>query len=142
MHSLNQSDTRDPVETHTPQLYFDSLLINGVNHKNTQALLEIQVHSGQTARNIVCKIDTGAEGNVIPLDLYTQLHPQSMCNSSCHPVDLNTSSTNIMAFGGHVIEQYGTCLLKLSYNGIGNKYPFHDVNTSGLTILGYLLAVI
>ena len=59
-----------------------------------------------------------------------------MCNSSCHPVDLTPSSTNIMAFGGHVIEQYGTCLLKLSYNGIGNKYPFHVVNTSGPTILG------
>ena len=51
--------------------------INSVNHKNTQntqALVDIQVDSGQTTRNIVCKIDTGAEGNVIPLDLYTQLH--------------------------------------------------------------------
>ena len=53
-----------------------------------------------------------------------------------HPVDLTPSRTNITAFGGHVIEQYGTCLLKFSHNGIGNKYPFHVVSTSGPTILG------
>ena len=91
--------------------------------------------SGQATRNITCKIDTGAEGNAIPVDLYTQLHPHSLYNSSGHPVDLTPSSTNITAFGGHVIEQYGTCLLKLSHNSIGNKYPFHVVNTSGPTIL-------
>ena len=72
----------------------------------------------------------------MPVDLYTQLYPHSLYNSSGHPVDLTPSSTNITAFGGHVNEQYGTCLLKLSHNGIGNKYPFHVVNTSGPTILG------
>jgi hypothetical protein len=103
VHVLNQSDTKNAIETQTPQLYFDSLIINSVNHKNTQntqALVDIQVDSGQTTRNIVCKIDTGAEGNVIPLDLYTQLHPHSLYNYSGHPVDwLRTpSSTNITAF--------------------------------------------
>ena len=97
MHSLNQSDTRNPVETHTPQLYFDSLVINSVNHKNTQALVEIQVDSGQTTRNIVCKIDTGAQSKVIPLDLYTQLYSQSMYNCSGYPFDLTPSTTNITA---------------------------------------------
>ena len=136
VYGLNQSEKKDPIETQTPQLYFDSLSINSVHYKNTQALVDIQVDSGQATRNITCKIDTGAEGNVIPVDLYTQLHPHSLYNSSGHPVDLTPSSTNITAFGGHVIEQYGTCLLKLSHNGIGNKYPFHVVNTSGPTILG------
>ena len=88
--------------------------------------------SGQATRNMTCKIDTGAEGNVIPLDLYTTLYPHSLCNSSGHPVDLIPSSTNITAFGGHVIEQYGTCLLKLSHNHVSNEYPFHVVKTSGL----------
>ena len=142
VYGLNQSEKKDPIETQTPQLYFDSLSINSVHHKNTQALVDIQVDSGQATRNITCKIDTGAEGNVIPVDLYTQLHPHSLYNSSGHPVDLTPSSTNITAFGGHVIEQYGTCLLKLSHNGIGKKYPFHVVNTSGPTILGYPPVVI
>ena len=91
--------------------------------------MDIQVDSGQTTRNRVCKIDTGAKVNVIPLDLYTQLHPHSLYDYSGRPVDLTPSSTNITAFGGHVIKQYGTCMLTLSHKGIGNKYPF--LNTSG-----------
>ena len=78
VYGLNQSEKKDPIETQTPQLYFDSLSINSVHHKNTQALVDIQVDSGQATRNITCKIDTGAEGNVIPVDLYTQLHPHSL----------------------------------------------------------------
>jgi hypothetical protein len=100
--------------------------------------VDIQVDSGQTTRNIVCKIDTGAEGNVIPLDLYTQLHPHSLYNYSGHPVDwLRTpSSTNITVFGGHVIEKYGTYMLTLLHKGISKKYPFYVINTTGPTILG------
>ena len=86
VHVLNQSDTniKDPVQTQTSQLYFDSLSINSVHHKKTQALVDIQVDSGQATRNMTCKIDTGAEGNVIPLDLYTALYPHSLYNSSGH----------------------------------------------------------
>jgi hypothetical protein len=55
---------------------------------------------------------------------------------SGRPVDLTPSNTNITAFGGHIIEQYGTCMLTLSHKGIDNEYPFHVVNTTGPTILG------
>ena len=75
VYGLNQSEKRIQLKLKPPQLYFDSLSINSVHHKNTQALVDIQVDSGQATRNITCKIDTGAEGNVIPVDLYTQLHP-------------------------------------------------------------------
>ena len=51
----------------TPQLYFHSLCINSLSENDTHALLQLQVDSGQVTA-LLCKIDTGAKGNVIPVD--------------------------------------------------------------------------
>ena len=47
------------------------------------------------------------DGNVFPLDTCMQLHPHGSYDSDGRPLDLTPSSTNITAFGGHVIQQYG-----------------------------------
>ena len=77
-----------------------------------------------------------AEGNVIPVNTYKQLYPQSAYNPDGAPLGLCPSSTLITAFGGHTIQHYGTCELNLSHNGHSKPYPFHVVNTTGPTILG------
>ena len=51
----------------TPQLYFHSLCINSLSENDTHALLQLQVDSGQVTA-LLWKIDTGAKGNVIPVD--------------------------------------------------------------------------
>jgi hypothetical protein len=50
-----------------------------------------------------CKIDTGAEGNVLPLGVYKQLYPNSQYNVNGKPSGLIPSNTRITAFGGHKI---------------------------------------
>ena len=54
----------------TPQLYFHSLYIDSVSKTDTQALVQIGVDVGQGTTPLLCKIDTGAEGNVIPVNTY------------------------------------------------------------------------
>ena len=98
----------------------------------TQALINLHIDSGQMGKNIACKIDTGA---VIPLDTCMQLHPYGSYDADRRLLDLTPSSTNITAFGGHVIKQYGTCLLTLTLNNSSNKHSFHVVDTTGPTIL-------
>ena len=85
---------------------------------------------------LLCKIDTGAEGNVIPVNTYKQLHPQSVRGPDGTPSGLTPSDTTITAFGGHTIQHYGTCELRLSHGGHSKLYSFHVVNTTGPTILG------
>ena len=120
----------------TPQLYFHSLYIGSVSATDTQALIQIGVDVGQSTMPVLCKIDTGAEGNVIPVNTYKQLHPQPACSPDGAPLGLASSDTTITAFGGHIIQHYGTCELRLSHGGHSKPYPFHVVNTTGPTILG------
>lgn len=125
-----------PHTLDTPQLYFHSLHIDSVVEGDTQALLQLEVNAGQRTMPLLCKIDTGAEGNVIPVDTYKQLYPQSAYSPDGAPLGLCPSNTTITAFGGHTIQHYGTCELNLSHNGHSKPYPFHVVNTTGPTILG------
>ena len=125
-----------PHTLDTPQLNFHSLYIDSVVERDTQALLQIEVDTGQSAMPLLCKIDTGAEGNVIPVNTYKQLYPQSAYSPDGAPLGLCPSNTTITAFGGHTIQHYGTCELNLSHNGHSKPYPFHVVNTTGPTILG------
>ena len=120
----------------TPQLYFHSLYINSVSENDTQALLQLQVDSGQVTAPLLCNIDTGAEGNVIPVDISKRLCPQSSYSPESAPLGLTPSNTTITAFGGHTIPHYGICELTLSHHGHTKSYAFHVVNTVGPTILG------
>ena len=125
-----------PHTLDTPQLYFHSLYIDRVVERDTQALLQLEVDAGQSTMPLLCKIDTGAEGSVIPVNTYKQLYPMSAYSPDGTPLGLCPSNTTITAFGGHTIEHYGTCELNLSHNGHSKPYPFHVVNTTWPTILG------
>ena len=66
------------------------MYINSVSENDTQALLQLQVDSGQVTAHLLCKIDTGAEGNVIPVDIYKRLCPQSSYSPEGTPLGLST----------------------------------------------------
>jgi len=130
-------NTNTPHKLDNPQLYFHSLYVNSVSENDTQALMQLQVDLGQTTTPLLCKIDTaGAEGNVIPVDVYKRLCPQSSYSPGGAPLGLTPSNTTITAFGGHTIPHYGICELTLSHHGYSKLYAFHVVNTVGPTILG------
>lgn len=141
--TAEQSTETPPTETTsvshlmaTPQLHFHSLGIKSVSKNDTQALLQLQVDSVQVTAPLLCKIDTGAEGNVIPVDTFKHLCPQSSYSSDGTPLGLTLSITTITAFGDHTIPHYGTCEVILSYHGHPKSCAFHVVNTVGPTILG------
>ena len=81
------------------RLYFHSLYIDSVSERNTQALLQMQVDSGQCMTPLMCKINTKAKENIIR-------------NSWVHnqPLGLTPTNTTIgashTAIGGHTISHY------------------------------------
>ena len=84
---LLAENTNTPHMLDTPHVYFHSLYINSVSENDTQALLQLQVNSGQVTAPLLCKIDTGAEGNVIPVDVYNHLYAQSSYSPESAPLD-------------------------------------------------------
>ena len=89
------------------QLYFHTLSINQVTKGDSQAFVEVKVVSCQCTKQLLCKVDTGAEGNVISLSTYKSFFPGSPCNNDGIPTNLSSSTTIISAFGGHPVDHYG-----------------------------------
>ena len=117
-------------------LFFHELKISSLDqHKDTQALLRLTVE-GEKRQQILCKLDTGAEGNVIPAETYKTLFPKCPTNSSGEPTGLTRSSTVITAYGGNKVPHYGTCRLNVSHREAEEASTFHVVRTSGPTIIG------
>ena len=137
-HSLEARDYReDSPQTSVPdQLYFHTLSVNQVTKNDTQTLLKVEAVSDHYKKPLLCKVDTGAEGNVISLSTYKSLFPNASCNPGGIPTSLTPSSTIITAFGGHTVGHYGTYVLKLDYGGSCKPCPFHIVDADGPTILG------
>ena len=131
LHTLETLDEAevDNVAYLPEQLYFHTLLID-------QAFLDGEVEADQGKKPLLCEVDTGAEGNVISLNSYKSLLPSSPCNPNGIPVNLASSSTTIVAFGGHPVDHHGICHLKLAHGSSCKYYLFHVVDEDGPTILG------
>lgn len=126
-------------EQDTENLYFDCLELNsltGVQQQSTQAITTIEIESKVCRKMCKCKLDTGAEGNVIPVSTYKRLCPRSSVNEFGVPSDLKPSSTRITAYGGTTVQHYGTCSLTLHHRRQRLRCSFHVVNTTGPIILG------
>ena len=78
---------------------------------------------------IVCKVDTGAEVNVISEVDYNQIFPNPAARS-LRPAQLLT------AYGGHQIKTLGSCQLYVHHNGNIRKATFTVTNAPGPAILG------
>ena len=119
-------------------LYFDMIEIHTVEHdkRDTQALVNLTVASTYKSLNLTCKLDTGAEGNIISLATYKLIAPDSDFDRNGIPCRLQPSSTRITAYGGTRILQYGTCELMLNHRGKRQSATFFVVQTNGPLIIG------
>ena len=136
VHTLENTEDGDNQD----DLYFRDLEINTLaedgGEGSTQALVQLTLQSSQCARKLTCKLDTGVEGNVIPLATYKMMLPRAKFNQDGTPKDLRTSNMRITAYGGHTVTQYGKCELHVAHQGKPRPYTFHVVKSSGPIILG------
>ena len=100
IHALeNEKDTDNQSE-----LYFDQLEINTLgtagNTEGTQALVQLKFKSPQCTNQLICKLDTCAEGNVIPLTTYKTMSPHCHVTQYGIPTNLSPSNMRITAYGG------------------------------------------
>ena len=121
VHSVDTDDQRN--------LYFDTVQVSSIDHV-TQAITRLHIKSSENAENIECKIDTGAEGNMLSLKTFEKLFPQSGAAS------LTPSSTTLTAYGGSTVTNYGTCRVSIKHKDIEEMSEFHVVDVGGPALLG------
>ena len=100
----------------------DSLRIDRIE-KPMQWLSTVKTEGGK----VTFKLDTGAEANVIPVEVFNQL--------SSTPTVYHTK-TKLTAYGGTTIKPLGTCTLQCTSKHIIHNVNFYIVNADSQPILG------
>ena len=117
-------------------LYFDALTDKSKRQRKDRPIIDLTVSSSQASLSIPCKIDTGADGNVLPITLLPALFPKTP-----DPQFLEPSDVNIEAYGGNAVHVYGKCSLTVKYEDSAVKATFQVAKANGPFIIGYQLAV-
>ena len=135
VHAITEQAEDDDIEYET--LHFGSIQVDNVGTSTlTQALTTLQLESSETVKSVTCKLDTGAEGNVMPVAKYKDMFPNNRLDSSGKPTGLQASGTTITGYGGNVLKQYGLCNMKVKSNGKTADCTFYVVEADGHVILG------
>ena len=134
----------DTVEVHnnvdtyahsdTGQCTVDIGIIDSGYTQKDQAFANITVHTQDSTSNVKCKLDTGAQSNVMPLRVFAQLFPDNM--DSGKPVGLQDTQHRLSAYGGTTIKQYGQCQLQCTHQTQSVTLPFFVTDAAGYTMLG------
>ena len=122
-----------------------SRLPNAISAKVTRdevfAELDIRLlNKGRShTADLKVKIDTGAQGNILPLRIFRRMFPEKLTAEGypSHDYVANRSNTTLSAYNGSRIPQYGSITLPCRYRCSEWVYAeFFLIDTNGPAILG------
>ena len=124
---------------------FESITIAGVSLRETsryrdEVFVSINLNLPQdTHKNTIlkAKLDTGAQGNILPMRLYCQMYPHNLDDhGSLRPGSLSSADVILTAYGGAQIKHHGTVTIPCSYKGGNARASFYVTDTPGPAIIG------
>ena len=100
--------------------------------------VNIGLHSISSRRTALkAKLDTGAQGNILPLRLYRQMYPENLSPEGFpKPEVLDHSPTVLTAYGGAKLVHHGKCKISCDFNGRKSVATFFVTETDGPAIIG------
>ena len=121
---------------------FESIAIAAVSRRESnryrdEVLVSINLNLPQgTHKNTIlkAKLDTGAQGNILPLRLYRQMYPHNLDDhGNLRPV--SSSDVILTAYGGSQIKHHGTVTIPCSYKGENARTSFYVTDSPGPAII-------
>lgn len=107
-----------------------------LNKSDSEAFATVKVKLPEWSKaTLKAKIDTGSQGNALPLRLYRKMFP-SQVDKDGTPTDLTQSEVKLTGYGGHQIRQFGTCSIECSYKDKTECATFYVTEDKGSAILG------
>ena len=104
-----------------------TVTIDSVSSKS-QALAHLEIKSDVCSCIVTCKLDTGADANIIP---YNTLNTLALV---AH-VRLKLSTVYLTAFCNNQVSQLGVTDLDVTSKGVTQKHAFYLTSTNGPVIL-------
>uniref|UniRef100_A0A3P9K9H2 Gypsy retrotransposon integrase-like protein 1 n=1 Tax=Oryzias latipes TaxID=8090 RepID=A0A3P9K9H2_ORYLA len=124
LHSVGESKNSHQSSDEETGLYIDSITIENEGQSNEQAYADLEL--GSPSRKVRFKVDTGAQANTIPANLFQTLF---------HNVMLRPANHRLTDYGGHSLNVDGTCKLRCKHKDQSLMLDFHVVDTNSPPVL-------
>ena len=134
VHSVDStSGLKDGFE----RLMFDNIDANKDVRTEVYASLDIRFGRKHKPAILKVKVDTCAQGNVLPLRIYRQMCPKNLDTEGYpQPRSLKTCSSVLTAYNGEQIVQYGTMVLPCTHRDVNCDAECNVADTPGPAIMG------
>ena len=111
-HEVNEDGVMDDLTEQVQSLFYDEVYFNAINtrmHTQINCVTPDGWSSDQTF-----KVDTGADGNLMPISMFSQLFPQVSLDALSRTID---KSVTLYTYNNTAIRQFGTCQVRLRFKG-------------------------
>ena len=102
----------DDLTEQVQSLFYNDVRFNAINTRMCTSI-KCETPDGRSS-NHTFKIDTGADGNIMPISMFSRLFCQVSLDALKRTID---KMVTLYAYNNTHIKQYGTCNVKLSFNG-------------------------
>ena len=132
--------TVEEVSSDFEELLFETIRIDStdIDVERDEAFAKLSVNLPNIDHpNVMLKVkvDTGAQGNILPLRIYKNMFPDHV-DENGFPTDTKSTQTRLTAYNGTPITQHGICTIHCSYNDNGTEADFYVADVDGPAICG------
>ena len=132
-HPVDASPKSYDLSDNFQNLTFDS--IEMPDGTQAYATLKIEPYPG-ISTNLKGKIDTGSQGNILPLRTFAKLFPKRL-NKAKEPTNITPCDTLLTAYNGTLIKQYGYITMPCTYKNQQASFRFYIADTTSAVIFGF-----
>jgi len=130
-------DNTQELEEELENLTFNSIKIASISQPRDEAftLVKIKLNNRKGIHKLRLKIDTGAQGNTLPVNTFCRMFPESL-NSDGLP-KWKTNQAKLVAYNGTPIKCYGSINIPCQYKESDwYNTTFYIVDVKGPAVLG------
>ena len=110
-HQYNDyDDTKLQEYDNAETLYYHDVVISSSEQAKHRIMCDLKMNLGNNSYLNKCKVDTGVDGNLLPIGVYK--HLGSNVNKLAKTID---RSVRLVAFNNTEIKQYGTCYITVQF---------------------------
>ena len=129
-HEENKEDgVMDDLTEQVQSLFYNDVHFNAVNTR-MYTLIKCETPDGWSSDQTF-KIDTGADGNLMPITMFTKFFPHVSLDALSRMI---YKSVTLYAYNNTAIKQFGTCQIRLNFKGRSFICKFYVVEHE--TVIG------